>query len=113
MCPQCVKTRKALRAQKNVDTEAPALPDDRLQQISRRKSDLVVTGEEDLELVEYQEDARDLVACRFPEPLQPGSSPSGCAQHFRALRDFGLQRLQDAQAELAVRLDSDDLRMGQ
>ena len=112
MCPKCIKTSKALRAEQNVDTEASTLPDDRLQQIRRRQSDLVVAGKEHLELIEHKEDAGDLVAGRLPEPLHPGLSSSSRAQQFRALRDFGLQRLQDAQPELAVRFDGDDLCVG-
>ena len=107
MCPKRVKTRKALRSQKNVDTKAPALSDDRLQQVSGRQPYLVVRGNSTWNSSNTRRMRGDLVARCFPEPLHPGLSPSGGAQQFRALRDLSMQGFQDTQTEFPVRLDGD------
>ena len=103
---QRIGPAQRLRAQQHVDAEGAALPHEAVQEQGRFLGDAIVLDEQLLELVDHQQDAGQLlVGLGVAEALEVLHAQP--AELIAAGPQFGVQPLQDAQAELPLALDGD------
>ena len=109
---QPVGPAERLRAEVDVDAEGSALADEPVEQERGVLGELVVLDEELLELVDQEQDPREVL-------VGPGRAVAGDvlrgdgAVHLAATLQLDVEPLEDAQAELALALDGDDPGVGQ